>query len=67
MTTARPIALPAKRAAETIGLAKSEFLRLVEKGILPKPKRLGDRELWSYADLEAVFSGKAMDEDDWTP
>lgn len=57
------IAVTAKTAASMFDMPVSEFLRLVDAGIMPKPKPIGAHERWSFVELNAVVSGEAMVEE----
>ena len=39
----------------------SEFLRLVDVGAMPKPKRIGTHERWSFVELNAVVRVKGLE------
>ena len=63
MTRHTPILAREKSAAALLDLKPCEFRRLVDAGALPGPIKLHGIELWRYADLEAVASGAAMEDD----
>ena len=48
------IAYDKKAAAKALKLSVSEFTDLVEHGILPPPRVLGQHERWFHVDLEAA-------------
>jgi predicted DNA-binding transcriptional regulator AlpA len=52
-------------AAAMLDMPAAEFRRLVERGALPKPVRIGQHERWHVAQIEAILTGKAAvpDED----
>jgi excisionase family DNA binding protein len=45
----------ADRAAAYLDLPKSTFLKLVEQGTMPKPKRKGGMIRWDRLELDAAF------------
>ena len=47
-----PRAMRADRAANYLSMSKSQFLKLVDEGRLPKPKRLGGIVFWDRAKLD---------------
>ncbi len=47
-----PRALRAERAAAYLSMSTAMFLKLVEEGRLPKPKRLGGIVFWDRAKLD---------------
>ncbi|WP_281969111.1 helix-turn-helix transcriptional regulator [Roseovarius nanhaiticus] len=49
-------------------MSASEFRRLVDRGALPPPKKIGGTTRWRVADLEAILvglAGKPGDDDDF--
>lgn len=54
-----PLALKDKSAAQQLDLPVTEFHRLVEAGVLPRPFKIGNNVRWRYEDIEAIVSGKA--------
>lgn len=56
----RPISVKADVAADLLGFDRVEdFLEMVDQGILPAPRVIGERQFWCYAELEAIFTGEA--------
>ena len=47
-----PRALRAERAAAYLSMSNGQFLKLVEDGRLPKPKRLGGMVFWDRLKLD---------------
>lgn len=64
MPAARPIFAGEKTAASLLDMKPSDFRRLVQRGALPGPVKIGDFERWSVTDLEAIVSGRKMDEEE---
>ncbi len=52
-----------RSAARLFDMKTAEFRELVKAGALPGSVRIGGFERWRVADLEAVASGRAMQED----
>lgn len=51
-----PRGMDAERAAAYVGLGKTKFLELVEKGRMPKPVRLEDElPRWDRLELDAAW------------
>jgi predicted DNA-binding transcriptional regulator AlpA len=46
-------------AAAMLDMPAAEFRRLVERGALPKPIRIGEHDRWPVAQIEAIITGKA--------
>jgi excisionase family DNA binding protein len=59
-----PGALRADRAAAYLSLSTSTFLELVEKGRLPKGKKLEGIRFWVRRDLDAFLENYEGDEPD---
>lgn len=51
-----PRALRAERAAAYLSMSKAMFLKLVDEGRLPKPKRLGGMVFWDRLKLDEFVS-----------
>lgn len=49
------------KAAKLFDMTKSEFLQLVNDGVLPRPLLLGELERWDVAQLRAFANGEAAD------
>lgn len=49
------IGFRAKEAASYIGVSQSTFLRWVEEGLMPKPRRVGGCKLWRGDELKDAF------------
>jgi|AntRauTorcE11898_2_1112593.scaffolds.fasta_scaffold44129_2 predicted DNA-binding transcriptional regulator AlpA len=64
----QPIAVRERTAAAMLDMSASEFRRLVDRGALPPPKKIGGTTRWRVADLEAILvglAGKPGDDDDF--
>ena len=59
-----PLAVKAQTAAAMLDLPPSEFLRLVERGALPPPVRIGQHERWRVEQLNAIIRGDAAKPDE---
>lgn len=57
-----PIYVRASKAAQLLDLTLTEFIRLVECGILPPPKQIEKHMRWSVSDLLRIHSGEAFEE-----
>ena len=63
-----PLFATAKTAAALFEMTKSEFLSLVDEGVLPKPQKIGPYERWATDELKAIARGEKADgyeEIDW--
>lgn len=58
-----PIAAKDTTAAKLLDMPLRDFRRLVSHGALPPPVRIGEHERWRVADIEAILTGSAMDEE----
>ncbi len=58
-----PILVSEKSAARLMDMKPSEFRGLVDAGVLPGSTDFGGLDRWRYADLDAVATGAAMEED----
>lgn len=58
-----PLYANERTAAKLLDMTPSDFRRLVGAGALPPPIDLHGFTRWRVADLEAIASGAAMDED----
>ena len=54
-----PLAVKATTAAAMLDLPPAEFRRLVERGALPPPVRIGTHERWRVEQLNAIIRGDA--------
>lgn len=54
-----PLAVRATTAAAMLDMPAAEFRRLVERGALPPPVRIGGHERWHVAQIEAIIRGDA--------
>lgn len=54
-----PLAVKAQTAAAMLDLSAADFLKLVERGALPPPVRIGGHDRWHVAQLEAILRGNA--------
>lgn len=66
-TRLTPIWASERTAASLLDMKPAEFLSLVQCGALPKPKDLHGYTRWRVAELEAIGSGVAMDDEDFEP
>jgi predicted DNA-binding transcriptional regulator AlpA len=55
----KPVAVRDTTAAAMLDMSAAEFRRLVERGALPPPARIGDLERWDYAHIKCVSVGVA--------
>lgn len=56
----RPLlAVKATTAAAMLDMAPAEFRRLVQRGALPPPVRIGEHDRWHVAQIEAIIRGDA--------
>ena len=51
-----PRGLSREQAAEYIGMSTTAFDRLVQDGLMPKPKRIFARVVWDIRQVDAAFS-----------
>ncbi|EAQ22822.1 hypothetical protein [Roseovarius sp. 217] len=56
-----PILASEKTAAALLDMKPAEFRSLVERGALPGPQEIHGFARWRVADLEAIWTGDAMD------
>lgn len=54
-----PLAVKATTAAAMLDMPPAEFRRLVDRGALPPPVRIGSHERWHVAQIEAIIRGDA--------
>ena len=54
-----PLAVKAQTAAAMLDMPQAEFMRLVERGALPPPVRIGGHERWRVEQLNAIIRGDA--------
>lgn len=57
-----------RKAAALLDLKPAEFLRLVDNGVLPKPKNIGGYKRWDVEQLQTIARGEAaegMQEINW--
>jgi len=59
-----PIAAKDTTAAKLLDMPLKDFRRLVSRGALPPPVRIGEHERWRVAEIEAILSGSALQSDD---
>ena len=50
-----PIALSLEEAAAFVGMSATHFLRLMNEGVMPHPRRAGGRRLWDAEECIAAF------------
>lgn len=56
-----PIFAGPRRAAAMLDLTPREFLRLVDKGALPRPVSIGgEHPRWNMRQIESILTGEAM-------
>lgn len=60
----QPLAVRATTAAAMLDMPPAEFRRLVERGALPPPVRIGEHERWHVAQIEAIIRGDAAKPDE---
>ncbi|SEK17468.1 hypothetical protein [Pacificibacter marinus] len=66
MGQALPIAVAEKNAARLLDMPTSVFLDLVNKGALPRPIGIASGvQRWSVAQLNAIMTGAAMEDDEF--
>ena len=61
MGSLAPLAVGEKNAAHLLDLKLKEFRKLVDQGILPRPRKVGPFERWDAAELRAVVTGDYVD------
>lgn len=59
-----PIAVNARGAAYLLNLSAGTFQKLVEGGVMPKPRRIGTRVLWDLEEVRAAFRSIPQDGQD---
>ena len=59
MTKHQPLAVRATTAAAMLDMPPAEFMRLVERGALPPPVRIGQHDRWNVDQLTAIIRGDA--------
>ncbi|WP_208353120.1 hypothetical protein [Pseudaestuariivita rosea] len=58
-----PIILASERsAAKLLDMKPSQFLALVDEGVLPKPVNIGGLDRWDVEQLRAIASGNMANE-----
>lgn len=62
-----PRGLRRTEAAAYIGVSPSTFDKMVVEGVMPKPKRFGDRVIWDRHQIDEAFETLAGGEDDAAP
>lgn len=50
-----PYRVRAKHAAAHVGIAVSNFYKLVSEGKMPAPRKMGNRSFWDLKEVEAGF------------
>jgi len=63
MSRPAPLFANDRNAAALLDMKPAEFRALVDKGVLPGPKNIAGYERWRVADLDAIASGCALDEE----
>lgn len=61
--TPAPIFAGERTAAKLMDMSKADFLRLVDKGVLPSPVRFEGFERWRVSDLERAGQAAANNDD----
>jgi excisionase family DNA binding protein len=59
---ARPLWITAEEVAALLHVHRSTVWRWLEQGLIPQPRRLGGRTLWSLADIELFAQCNSMGE-----
>jgi len=54
-----------RSAAALLDMEPVEFRRLVERGCLPRPRRIGDLERWDTDELFRIIRGDAIAADEF--
>ncbi len=67
MARPAPIFASEKTAAALLDMKPAEFRSLVERGALPRAQDFHGFPRWHVAQLEAIFTGSAMDDEDFEP
>ncbi|WP_297775585.1 hypothetical protein [uncultured Roseovarius sp.] len=65
MSRPAPILASEKTAAALLDMKPAEFRSLVERGALPRPQDIQGFSRWRVADLEAIWTGNAMDSEEF--
>ena len=55
----KPVAVRDTTAAAMLDMSAAEFRRLVERGALPPPARIGGLERWRVDQIEAILRADA--------
>lgn len=63
MARLQKLAVTARDAAKMLSLALHDFLSLVEAGALPQPVFLGKHQLWIVSEIEAVLTGRNIEQE----
>lgn len=50
-----PLGMNRERAAAYVGMSAAKFDELVAEGLMPRPKTVGRRRIWSRYALDAAF------------
>ncbi len=61
MAALSPILASASSIARLLDMKLGEFLGLVEDGLLPKGRKIGDYERWDVEEIRNIISGNATD------
>ncbi|MBB6251396.1 helix-turn-helix transcriptional regulator [Nitrospirillum iridis] len=51
-----PRGLSREQAAEYVGISATKFDQMIERGAMPRPKRIDGRRVWDLMALDAAFS-----------
>lgn len=63
MPRPQPILARDTTAAAMLDMTPAEFRRLVDRGALPKPLRIGDMIRWDMDQIRRIVSGDAADDE----
>jgi hypothetical protein len=61
MTKLNPILASASSIARLLDMKLGEFRGLVNAGLLPKGRKIGDYERWDVEEIRNIISGNAAD------
>jgi hypothetical protein len=56
-----PLFASERSAARLLDMKPAEFARLVESGLLPKPRDIGGLRRWDVRELTLIASGEAVE------
>lgn len=61
MNAVAPILASERTAAKLLDMKPAEFRALVDEGVLPGPKRVGEFDRWEVEHLKLVACGNAIE------